>query len=132
ASSRSRHALADVKWAKRPDLVMTAATAYPHSSPANGASRCPVCASADASEQYRHTDRLAVVWTVFRCARCGLRFLDPMPSWAELQPYYQGDYYAYAEGEGDSAEEQLKTAAATGELRHAPVKSGTRLLDVGC
>jgi SAM-dependent methyltransferase len=57
-----------------------------------------------------------------------------MPSWAELQPYYQGDYYAYVEtdGEKEAEEEQLKTAAATGELRHAPIKAGIRLLDVGC
>ena len=96
--------------------------------------RCPVCSSTTIGEHYRHTDRLGATWTVFHCAQCDLGFLNPAPSWAELEPYYRGDYYAYADAEqaDDAVEAQLKDAAATGELRHAPVKSGTRLLDVGC
>lgn len=96
--------------------------------------RCPVCACATLGPDYQHTDRLGATWTIFRCSGCGLGFLNPMPSWAELGPYYQGDYYAYVGTDADKAaeDEQLKTAAATGELRHAPITAGTRLLDVGC
>lgn len=51
--------------------------------------RCTVCASEEASPFLRQ-DR----FTILACDRCGLRYLDPQPTAAELQALYGEDYFA--------------------------------------
>lgn len=61
--------------------------------------------------------------------------MNPRPTWAELSDYYTEDYDAYERNHGAIAEDDdkaLRLAELTGELRHLPLPTGKRLLDVGC
>jgi len=64
----------------------------------HSARTCPACGAGETTEgveirdwAYRPADRFHLV----RCARCGLRFLDPQPSPEELADYYPPDYGAH-------------------------------------
>src|SRR5437868_5685468 len=101
---------------------------------------CPVCGAAELADAYRgrttRNPRDAQRWRVTGCSRCGLRFLNPQPTWAELAPYYSANYGAYSpsHGVGDAASEQqiVERARRKGEYRHIPIRENLRLLDVGC
>jgi 2-polyprenyl-3-methyl-5-hydroxy-6-metoxy-1,4-benzoquinol methylase len=74
-------------------------------------------------------------WRVDRCVDCGLRFLNPQPTWAELREYYPDDYAAYdgsVDDLGRTEDEVEEVALARGGFRHVRVSPGMRLLDVGC
>jgi 2-polyprenyl-3-methyl-5-hydroxy-6-metoxy-1,4-benzoquinol methylase len=61
--------------------------------------------------------------------------MNPQPDWQELAIYYSEDYDPYEPSHGSAAkdDEQAATLAKqSGELRHLPIPTGQRLLDVGC
>ena len=100
---------------------------------------CPICESGAIGFFYagrtgrRPADK--ALWNVWRCEACGHGFMNPRPTWRELSSYYTQDYDAYdtnhcaIAGEDDEA---VRLAERTGELRHLPLPTGKRLLDVGC
>src|SRR5262245_51265165 len=65
---------------------------------------------------------------------CGHQFMNPQPSWEELQPYYNNAYDPYDPMSGSQADDdwEVEQANRTGQIRHIPVPEGKRLLDVGC
>jgi 2-polyprenyl-3-methyl-5-hydroxy-6-metoxy-1,4-benzoquinol methylase len=74
-------------------------------------------------------------WSVFECGACGHQFINPQPSWQELEFYYNSEYVAYdpMHGSEDSDDDhEVEKAKRTGMIRHIPVPTGLRLLDVGC
>ena len=101
-------------------------------------SNCPICHSPDLGLRYsgRTTrdpcDRAR--WRVSECRCCGLGFLNPRPSWEELEPYYSARYAAYSRSHGAKADDHVVIAEArrTGTFRHIPIPDGKRVLDVGC
>lgn len=73
-------------------------------------------------------------WRVSGCENCGLGFLNPRPSWEELEPYYSTQYAAYTSCHGATGtdDEVIRIAKSSGCFRHIPVPSSKRLLDIGC
>ena len=99
---------------------------------------CPVCLSTDLS--FRYSGRTTrnpsdpARWNVSECRQCGLGFLNPRPSWEELEPYYSAQYAAYGHSHGARYDDELTVVEArrTGTFRHIPIPDGKRVLDVGC
>ena len=60
---------------------------------------CPVCNSQNIRflNQAGTSDapKEPLKWSVGGCDDCGLRFLNPQPTWEELIPYYPPDYMCY-------------------------------------
>jgi SAM-dependent methyltransferase len=87
--------------------------------------RCNLCGADDTELIYRARDhRLGVdeiEWPLVRCRRCGLGYLNPRPTSAEIGKYYPERYFAGRENLGDRYERQA------GYLPQAP----GRLLDIG-
>ena len=96
---------------------------------------CPVCNSKNIS--FRNTvgncesPKEPLNWSFFGCDDCGLGFLNPQPTWAELVPYYPPDYLCYNTHVEDE-ERVVEEAKRQGEHRHISIPAGKRLLDVGC
>lgn len=100
--------------------------------------RCPSCQSPRIGLKYAgRTTRNpsdAARWTVFKCSACELGFLNPRPTWRELEAYYSAHYAAYSPSHGAQAsdEDVIAKARWDGHFRHIPIPEGKRLLDVGC
>ena len=79
-------------------------------------------------------------FTLVRCGRCGLFYLNPRPSWAELAAHYPADYEpfagAVARPQGGHLAAVIRWIKDYGLRRRcraiARRRSGGRLLDVGC
>ena len=69
-------------------------------------------------------------WLVQRCVDCTLGFLNPQPSWEDLQAYYTEGYAPYSAD--DDVEVAARQARKDGEFRFVPVPTGKRVLDIGC
>lgn len=98
-------------------------------------SACPVCEHSSFHHSYAHQERsTGKLWNVVVCNSCHLGFINPQPNWEELSSYYAVTYSPYQASRHELEEyEQIKEQARiSGELRFAPIKDGTRLLDVGC
>ena len=98
---------------------------------------CPVCESENIVFKYNgRSNRDAVdpaVWPVFNCEGCSHGFMNPQPSWDDLQPYYNASYEPYSGDHGfEQIDRDVAEAKRSGELRHIKVTPGMRLLDVGC
>ena len=98
---------------------------------------CPVCCSTQFSLAFiapttRGLDQRR--WSVVECKVCGHQFMNPQPSWQELQPYYNNAYDPYDPMIGPQADDDrhIQQAKQSGKFRHIPVPTGKRLLDVGC
>jgi 2-polyprenyl-3-methyl-5-hydroxy-6-metoxy-1,4-benzoquinol methylase len=100
-------------------------------------SACPVCGS----ERIRHELDAPTtrgidqkVWRIDRCEDCTHGFVNPQPTWDELEAYYTASYDAYdpSHGAAGSDDVVVEKARRDGEFRHVRVSQGTRLLDVGC
>ena len=75
-------------------------------------------------------------WTVFKCAHCGLGFLDPRPDAYELQGLYAAEYFQDQYDQGlplDSPEMKKRISQETHRIRffHRRKKTG-KILDIGC
>lgn len=99
---------------------------------------CPVCHSGEIGLRYsgRTTRNPSdpMQWRVSECRCCSLGFLNPRPSWEELEPYYSAQYAAYGHSHGAKAsdDEVVAEARRAGTFRHIPIPEGKRVLDVGC
>lgn len=100
-------------------------------------SACPVCGS----ERIRHQSTAPTTrgndqreWRIDRCEGCSHGFMNPQPTWAELETYYSGSYAPYDPSHGGRApDDQIVEKARTeGEFRHVKITPGMRILDVGC
>lgn len=101
--------------------------------------KCPVCDSECIEFLYEgRTNRRpsdTSVWKVYLCRDCSHAFMNPQLTWQELATYYSEDYDPYEPSHGSTAEDDgqaVALAKRSGELRHLPLPSGKRLLDVGC
>jgi 2-polyprenyl-3-methyl-5-hydroxy-6-metoxy-1,4-benzoquinol methylase len=98
---------------------------------------CPVCSSFSIRHVYSATttrrqdknDRR--IWCVSECCECSHQFMNPQPSWAELAAYYEGDYAPHKSYQ-EHDDRAIDEASRTGRLRHIPIPSEKRLLDLGC
>jgi SAM-dependent methyltransferase len=95
---------------------------------------CDLC-RADAPEPlFRRADRFhGQDFQLVRCRRCGLIYLNPRPTAAELGAFYPEDYEAYRPAAAIAADWHIQQAlarqlAAVGRYRQPP----GALLDVGC
>jgi SAM-dependent methyltransferase len=99
---------------------------------------CPVCLATDLRSRYsgRTTRNPSdpAHWNVTECGECGVGFLNPRPTWEELEPYYSAQYAAYGHSHGakTSDEEAVIAAHGIGTFRHISIPDGKRVLDVGC
>jgi len=100
--------------------------------------KCPVCQVDSIRFDYTGMTSNAKIdtrtWDVWSCKSCGHGFINPQPSWEDLEPYYSSNYVAYdpLHGSVGDDEKTVSHALAEGKHRHVPLQPGTRLLDVGC
>ena len=97
---------------------------------------CPVCGSEEIAHEYTSRTTTAVdsnTWRVSRCRQCTHGFMNPQPTWEELQPYYPSDYPPYDPSHSlfRLDEEEVALARERGEYRHVQIREGQRILDVG-
>jgi SAM-dependent methyltransferase len=90
---------------------------------------CQVCGAAERRHFIHHQGM-----DLYECVRCGLVYLDPMPSAAESQALYQDAYQGATTGY--FAKATVKMRRSRGRIRQlrrrlAP-DAGRRFLDVGC
>ena len=75
-------------------------------------------------------------WTVYRCAECGLGFLDPRPSRQEIEALYHREYFAEQYDQGldpGSSRFAQRIRGETHRVRFVGREKRTgRLLDFGC
>lgn len=75
-------------------------------------------------------------WQVYRCASCGLGFLDPRPSKKDLETLYTEKYFAdqYDTGiEPDTPEFKRRLSQESHRIRFfSNIKQRGRVLDIGC
>ena len=69
---------------------------------------CPVCKS----EKIRHDFDASTtrgmdekVWSIHRCEACSHGFMNPQPSWDELEAYYSASYDPYDPSHGAAAQD---------------------------
>lgn len=97
---------------------------------------CRICGGTDIRPFFQAPSarrKDGVVWSVDRCAACGVGFLNPQPERATLDQYYDAQYAAYAPTHSvDDLAAEVARARASGEFRHVRIKPGLRVLDVGC
>jgi SAM-dependent methyltransferase len=76
-------------------ITMLAAVSFPTSAPLE---TCPCCGQSARQPHLRTRDfhyGLAGEFSTMRCSGCGLVFMDPMPSVADLAALYPEDYYSF-------------------------------------
>jgi 2-polyprenyl-3-methyl-5-hydroxy-6-metoxy-1,4-benzoquinol methylase len=100
-------------------------------------SSCPICESKQVSFLYSAPTTRGIdqrPWSVSECERCGHQFMNPLPSWNELQFYYNSAYGAYDPMHGSQSDDdsEIEEAKRNGKLRHIRIPTGLRLLDIGC
>lgn len=100
---------------------------------------CNFCGSTDEREVYSLKDWLTKKpgdFRLVRCARCGLMYLNPQPTWEELEPYYPENYNSYM-----PPNRQARPSLMTGIIqagwrrRRKAIETrvpGGKLLDIGC
>jgi 2-polyprenyl-3-methyl-5-hydroxy-6-metoxy-1,4-benzoquinol methylase len=101
---------------------------------------CNLCGANDAELMYIEKDRLMKVpgsFPLVRCRRCGLMYLNPRPTLAEMAQYYPEDYLPYAVPAENRASWIARVDHSYGywkraRLIQAAYPSGGRILDVGC
>lgn len=49
---------------------------------------CPVCSGTTLTVRFQCGEVLGTHLRINECAACGLGFVNPAPSWAELAPFY--------------------------------------------
>lgn len=97
---------------------------------------CPICGSGDLSPSFigrfdRKPDGQA--FPIVTCGKCTHAFINPQPTPAELSVYYDAAYEPYEAGHGvGDFDAEVRKARQTGVYRHIPIRTGLRLLDVGC
>jgi SAM-dependent methyltransferase len=108
---------------------------------------CNFCGSSDARVRYALRDWLTHkdgTFTLVECQSCGLLYLNPQPTWEELETFYPDQYHAYsppsaspqaAHGSGVRKSLLARIRNVGWHRRSQAVtarSSGGRLLDIGC
>ena len=100
---------------------------------------CNFCGSNDAIERYLLKDwqtKKEDTFQLVQCQKCGLLYLNPQPTWEELEGYYPEEYRPYVQTPEGGRSTIMVRAERTGWRRRAKVlltyKLGGRLLDIGC
>jgi 2-polyprenyl-3-methyl-5-hydroxy-6-metoxy-1,4-benzoquinol methylase len=100
---------------------------------------CNFCGSEDATERYLLKDwqtKQEGTFPLVQCRKCGLLYLNPQPTWEELEGYYPDEYRPYVVAPKEGRKTLLARAKRSGWTRRVKVlanyKVGGRLLDVGC
>ena len=97
---------------------------------------CNLCGSERYRAVYQMPDRKFFrdeFFTVVECERCGLGFVNPRPTLAEIQKYYPAKYYQNPPTTSHSRYLVRRFSAEASYLK--PLENGNgrkRLLDVGC
>lgn len=94
-------------------------------------SKCILCNSSSRTILIRLED-----WTIYKCADCGLGFLDPRPDRNELQDLYRNDYFSSHYDEGlkiDSPEMKRRISQEDHRVKFfRGLKRHGKVLDIGC
>jgi SAM-dependent methyltransferase len=107
--------------------------------------KCAICGVDDSELFLQAKEALGLTsesFTLIRCRRCGLIYLNPQPSFEELEPFYPDHYWYQKEHRfANKLQELLKKGEeiiitalllpAVNGLKKV-VKPGGRILDVGC
>jgi 2-polyprenyl-3-methyl-5-hydroxy-6-metoxy-1,4-benzoquinol methylase len=95
---------------------------------------CPICGPGGQAENFLQARSEESLFSYMRCCACGLVFLNPRPEGAELQGFYDEDYYSEGDRKFRSGVEFLRRFFARERAhracRHFP--SSGKVLDVGC
>lgn len=98
---------------------------------------CPICGSREWSNSYtgqttRNPDDPGR-WQVAQCSTCDHGFLNPQPTWDELDQYYNANYQPYDSTHGltESLESTVSKARSSGTYNHVAIRPNLRILDVG-
>lgn len=93
--------------------------------------QCILCGATDRALLFRQDE-----WTVFKCAGCGLGFLDPRPTATELGRYYEKGYFDSHYDRGlkkDSPEMRKRLSQEKHRISFfRSLKPSGRILDIGC
>lgn len=96
--------------------------------------RCNLCGSADNRLAYRMPDARYFpdeVFDVVECTGCGLGFVNPRPTFAEMSRFYPAEFYDFFERDRRSQERRYRVESSF--LRDVELTTTTpRLLDIGC
>lgn len=65
------------------------------------------------------------------CNSCTVAFVNPQPSWEELQPYYTESYWPYQPAGAEELALILKAASQTGEYDRIKLNPQDRVLEIG-
>lgn len=94
-------------------------------------SKCILCNSSNRTILIQQGE-----WTVYKCADCGLGFLDPRPDQDELQDLYRNDYFSSHYDEGlkiDSPEMKRRISQEDHRVKFfRGLKRRGKVLDIGC
>jgi SAM-dependent methyltransferase len=100
---------------------------------------CPLCRSPDYVPCATLIDRLMGVpgqFTIVRCTRCELHYLNPRPTLEELAPYYPRDYDPYTVPLPDELPFFQRLSVRYGLRKRCRavqrLKRGGQLLEIGC
>ncbi len=96
--------------------------------------KCNLCNSSEHRVVYSKPDELYFTdewFTVVECLNCGLGFVNPRPTRAEIFRYYPPEYYAYDDLEPRFHRRRYEIEADLIRAR-IPDGEGRLLLDIGC
>ena len=100
---------------------------------------CPLCDSPQSVPVEEVCDRLLGIegrFQMVRCVRCGLHYLNPQPTMAELAPYYPEEYDPYETPALDDLPWFQRVSVSYGLHKRSQAvtryKRSGRLLEIGC
>jgi len=95
---------------------------------------CPICGPGIRAEDFLQAPSGKFLFSYVRCSACGLVFLNPRPEAAEMQGFYDEDYYGGEDRKFRSGLETLRRLFARARARRAGryFPSSGKVLDVGC
>lgn len=93
---------------------------------------CPVCGSADLRPLFQWNDNSCdTTFFVETCNACTVAFVNPQPTWEELQPYYTESYWPYQPPNAEELASILKVALQTREYDRIKLNSSDSVLEIG-
>ena len=93
---------------------------------------CPVCESANLRPLFEWEDRSRdATWFMETCNACTVAFVNPQPTWEELQPYYTESYWPYQPADAAELASILGAASLTHEYDRIKLDRKDRVLEIG-
>jgi len=101
--------------------------------------RCPVCSEPTDNtkkllEQTSNMNQVSLDIQLVECISCKHVFLNPQPTWEDLEDHYEQGREMY-DNERDIIIEKIKKISNPNKVRefnHIPITKGGRFLDIGC